>query len=275
MNAADQSWPIRLFNKSVLKQRKFQEVTELLGETDHLHCLDVGSDNGVISYFLRKGGGMWKSADLDEKAVHSIRELVTSDVFQIDGRRTAFHDNEFDRVAIVDFLEHIHTDREFIDELFRIIKPGGELILNVPHLKNSPLRRFRLAIGQTDEKHGHVRPGYTLNGLMALLAEKFTIVSSKTYSKFFSECIDTLITGGVNFLKTEASSQKGPLVMGQDMHRHAKAFRMYSLIYPLVWFFAKIDDCLFWCSGYALIIKAKTNKSHLTDYEQRQTQASA
>jgi len=120
----EKEWPLLLFNKSVLKQRKFKEITALLGETTDLHCLDIGSDNGVISYLLRQRGGTWKSADLDEHTVDSIRGLVKENVFQIDGRQTPFADNEFNRVVIIDFLEHIHTDEEFIKELFRIIKPG-------------------------------------------------------------------------------------------------------------------------------------------------------
>ena len=255
-------WPLRLFNRSVLKQRKFKEITSLLGDSDRLHCLDIGSDNGVISYLLRQRGGRWKSADLDEMAVRSIRDLVQSDVFQIDGRRTGFQDNEFDRVIIVDFLEHIHTDREFIGELHRIIKPGGELIINVPHVKNSLLRKFRLAIGQTDEKHGHVRPGYTVESLSAVLKDDFIITSYNTYSKFFSECLDTLMACGLGLVKKgEDQSRKGLLVTEQDMRRHQKMFWIYSAIYPVVWLFAKFDLMLAWCSGYMLIVKAKITKS--------------
>lgn len=257
----EQPWPVLLFSKSVLKQRKFKEITRLIGETGQYNCLDIGSDNGVISYLLRKRGGIWKSADLDDKAVSSIRELVKTHVFQLNGGRTLFKDNEFDRVVIIDFLEHINTDREFIDELFRIIKPGGELVINVPHIKNSLLRKFRFAIGQTDEKHGHVRPGYTIDGLSSLLKDKFIITSHKTYSRFFSECIDTLITFGFGLLKKGGtSSPKGMIVTGNDIKKYEKAFRAYGLIYPVVWFFSKLDNLLFFISGYMLIAKAINKK---------------
>jgi len=257
----DQNWPTLLFNRSVLKQRKVKEITELLGATDNLHCLDIGSDNGVISYLLRKREGKWKSADLTEEAVLSIRELVKEHAFQINGGRTPFKDNEFDRVIIVDFLEHVHTDREFADELHRIIKPDGELIINVPHIKNTMLRKIRVAIGQTDEKHGHLRPGYTAAGLNELLGHKFTIVSHKTYSKFFSESIDTLLAFAIGILKgKEAKSQKGLLVTRQDLHRYQRIFGIYSIIYPLVWLCSKLDLLLFFVSGYMLIMKAKAVK---------------
>lgn len=262
MSTMIEHWPIDLFNKSVLKQYKFKEITNLLGRTDSLACLDIGSDNGVISYLLRQRGGFWKSADLYENAVRSIRELVKSDAFQIDGLRTPFNDNEFDRVVIVDFLEHIHTDKEFFEELFRIIKRGGELIINVPHIKNSLLRQFRLSIGQTDEKHGHLRPGYTVEGIRMLLGSKFTLLYYKTYSKFFSEFIDTLITFAYGVLRSseQEESKKGVFVTGSDINKYKKLFKVYSLIYPVVWVFSKLDSLLFFQSGYMLILKARVNK---------------
>jgi len=263
--AVDHNWPVLLFSKSVLKQEKFKQITAFLGETHGLQCLDIGSDNGVISYLLRAKGGIWKSADLDEKAVRSIRQLVKQGVAQIDGRRTPFQDNEFDRVVIVDFLEHIQTDKEFINELFRIMKPGGELIINVPNIKSTFLRKFRLFMGQTDEKHGHLRPGYTVADLAVLVQNKFTIIDFKTYSKFFSECIDTCITLVLEFLKKNKTiSRKGLLVVEEDLERHQKIFRIYSTIYPIFWSFAKLDKLLFGRTGYMLIAKAKINKKSWT-----------
>jgi SAM-dependent methyltransferase len=253
-----EAWALRLFNKSVLKQRKYSEITEKLGSTKNLHCLDIGSDNGVVSYLLRKRGGVWKSADLDEGSVRAIQDLVKSDVYQIDGGQTPFTDDEFDKIVIVDFLEHIPDDHGFIRELARIIKPGGELIVNVPHKKNSILRRLRLAIGQTDEKHGHLRQGYTRESLVAVLGEHFSLVSSTTYSRFFSELIDTLVVFGISKLRkgSEDPSKKGTIVTGQDLSKYRSSFKVYSLIYPVLWLFSKLDSLLFFRSGYMLISKA-------------------
>ena len=54
-------------------------------------------------------------------------------------------------------------------ELARVTRPGGRLVVNTPHLKRTLLRRLRHALGQTDEKHGHLRPGYTPERLRELL----------------------------------------------------------------------------------------------------------
>lgn len=261
----EQKWPVRLFNKSVLKQRKLKEITDLIGPTTGLTCLDIGSDNGVISLLLRQRGGQWKSADLDDASVSAIRALVTDDVYKINGRTTPFADSEFDCVAIVDFLEHIPDDAAFRQELFRVLRPDGTVIINVPHIKNSLLRKFRLAIGQTDEKHGHLRPGYTVESLRHLLGEQFTVEQHKTYSKFFSEFIDTLIVQAVYMTQRNKKdpSQKGALVTEQDLKKNKLIFRLYSLLYPVVWLFAKLDNLLFFTTGYMLIARASVNKTTL------------
>ena len=134
----------------------------MLGPTAGLRCLDLGSDNGVVSLLLRERGGSWASGDLTEEAV-ALDPLASSARTSTScaGDRLPFPDASFDRVAVVDMLEHVPDDAAFAGELARVTKPGGLLVVNTPHLKRTALRRLRHALGQTDEKHGHLRPGYT------------------------------------------------------------------------------------------------------------------
>ncbi len=252
---APEPWALALFRRSVLKQRKYAEIAAALGPTDGLRCLDLGSDNGVVSLLLRRAGGRWASADLTEEAVASIRGLVTTDVHRTDGAGLPFGEAEFDRVVVVDMLEHVADDAVFAAELARITRPGGRLVVNTPHLKRSALRRVRHALGQTDEKHGHRRPGYTAEGLGALLAPGFALESHHTYSRFFSELVDTVIGAGLGALG-KRSSAKGMVVTGDDVGRHRKLFRAYGVIYPGVWLVSRLD-ALVPASGYMLIATAR------------------
>jgi SAM-dependent methyltransferase len=246
-------WALALFRRSVLKQRKLAEIEAMLGPTDGLRCLDLGSDNGVVSLLLRRRGGRWASADLTDEAVASIRQLVADDVHRLrDGAALPFADAEFDRVVVVDMLEHVADEPGFVSELARVTKPGGRLIVNTPHRKDSALRRLRHAIGQTDAKHGHLRPGYTPESLAAVLAPRFRLEAHRTYSRFFSEAVDTAINWGVERLGKK-SSAKGMVVTGADVRRHGKAFRAYSFVYPAVWAVSRLDGLLPWTSGYMLI----------------------
>ncbi len=253
LDDADKQWAIRLFRKSVLKRNKLANVTKRLPDPHGLRCLDIGADNGVISYYLRKRGGDWASGDLSPTAVQSIAQLVETDVHLLDGGRTPFADDEFDVVIIVDFLEHIEGDRGFIIELRRILKDDGLLIVNCPHAKNSLLRRFRLWVGQTDEKHGHLRHGYTEASMRQLVDGQFAMTESWTYSKFFTEALDTLITFAVGILqrgKADDGPSKGVLLTGDDLRRQRKAFKLYSVLYPFFRFMTWFDALLFFRTGY-------------------------
>jgi 2-polyprenyl-3-methyl-5-hydroxy-6-metoxy-1,4-benzoquinol methylase len=256
VNGEREPWALRLFRRSPLKQRKLAEIERALGPSAGLRCLDLGSDNGVVSLLLRRRGGDWASADLTEEAVTSIRELVGSDVHRLDGARLPFRDAEFDAVVVVDMLEHAPDEAAFVAELARVTRPGGRLVVNTPHLKHSALRRLRHALGQTDERHGHVRPGYTPARLRELLAGRFALEPPHTYSRFFSELLDTAINWALARLG-KGGSTKGVVVTGGDLARHARLFRAYSVVYPLVWAVARLDSLIPWATGYMLIARAR------------------
>jgi SAM-dependent methyltransferase len=250
-------WAVKLFRRSVLKQRKLAEIGDMLGPTAGLRCLDLGSDNGVVSLLLRQRGGEWASADLTEEAVASIRGLVEHDVHLVPGGRLPFADASFDRVAVVDMLEHVPDERAFVAELARVLRPGGALVVNTPHLKQSALKRLRDRLGLTDEAHGHLRPGYTADALRALLEEdgRFQLARQRTYSRFFSELVDTALNAVLARLGKKGSA-KGMVVTAADVKKHQRLFLAYSAVYPLVWSVSRLDALLPWTSGYMLIASA-------------------
>lgn len=262
MSRSPSDWAVALFNRSVLKQAKYRKVLDLLEDPTGRTNLDIGADNGVISFLLRQRGGRWYSADLAAEAVASIRELVRDDVYQLNGSTAPFGDNTFDQVVVVDYLEHIADDQGFVGELRRILRPGGVLLLNVPHLKpRSLLNRFRHRIGLTDEWHGHLRPGYSLEQLRRLLEPQFRIERVITYSRVFSELVDTGLNGVYEMMKggqqRGGGSSKGTVVTRGDLERHRKQFFFLSTLYPLLWTVAKMDLLVPLQPGYKLILRAR------------------
>ena len=260
MPTPETEWALALFRKSVLKQAKLRRILELLHDPAGKRNLDIGADNGVISYLLRQRGGHWASADLDERAVASIRQLVGTEVYRLDGARLPFPDRAFDQVVVVDYLEHIEDDRGFARELARVLVPGGRAVVNTPHLQpGSPLNRLRHWIGLTDQWHGHLRPGYSVQSLTETLGPRFRIERAETYSRFGSELVDTALNGFYELTQRQkggAASAKGSVVTQTDVRRHRTQFRLLSLLYPAFRLTAATDMLLPWQAGHKLIVAA-------------------
>ena len=258
----NRTWADWLFKRSILKQLKFKNIQEYLGAVEGMKCLDIGSDNGVISYKLRQLGGNWSSADIDPRSVQAMQELVREQVYEIDEHKTPFQDSEFDRVVIVDFLEHIPDDTSFMSELNRILRPGGTLILNAPLIHDGWLMRLRESMGLTDETHGHLRNGYTLESLDQLASTgQFKMERIGTHTRTISKLIDSLVVWSISRLtkkKTPEGVGRGLIVERKDLDRHAWASRLYMLIYPAIYLASKFDYLLFLDPGYMIIARARS-----------------
>jgi SAM-dependent methyltransferase len=265
MAESDNSWHLKLFRKSLVKQAKLREIVELLGPVKNQTCLDIGGDNGVIGWHLRKLGGTWHSVDMSEKAVESMRGLLGERVELITTSKLPFADNTFDAVVIIDFLEHIEPDYQFVRECHRVLKTTGRLIVNVPHVKKrAVLPPIRRAMGLTDERHGHLRPGYTEHQLYDLLKDGFDMQEARTYSRFFVESLDTMIQLASKLSnKGQTIDGKGAMIDEQDLKKMDKLFRVYSALYPAFWLAAHLDLGLFMTKGYSLIARARPRRQWL------------
>lgn len=259
------AWVEQLFRLSVQKQEKLRAVTELLGDVRGQTCLDVGGDNGVLSHLLRRRGGRWHSVDLDEAAVSAIRSVVGERVRRLEGPRLPYPDATFDAVVILDLLEHLEEDRRFVLDVDRVLKPGGRLVANVPHRREgSLLHRARERLGIGDERHGHVRPGYTHEELESLLSPPFRVEASTGYSHLPLESLDVLMNaayalarGGDEEPGWGEESEKGALVSAEQWDRHGTKFRLLRPLRPLLALVRRLDRALPGLTPYKLVVRAR------------------
>jgi SAM-dependent methyltransferase len=91
---------------------------------------------------------------------------VVSGVRHEDLECLSFADATFDAVVSMDVLEHVNDPAQAIEQIARVLKPEGELLLSVPFFAGSPanVRRSQIRDGevvhhQPPEYHGASPPG--------------------------------------------------------------------------------------------------------------------
>lgn len=253
-------WFLNLYRRSILKQQKLRAIRRFLLPDSASRCLDLGGDNGIVSFLLRQGPGHWVSADMDRTAVWTSREILGSGVVQIDGIRLPFRDRTFDHIVVIDLMEHVHEDQALARDLDRVLRDGGNLLLHVPRNGKGLIRWMEPRLGLTSESHGHVREGYDIPGLSHLFPG-YKMLHALSYSKAFTQSINLAINTLLS-LKKKGHSSKGTLVTAGDLSSSGIAYRIYDLMYPFLWVLSKMDFLLFMSPGHYLLLHLQKEGRH-------------
>ena len=126
--------------------------------------LDVGSADGPSVGWLE--GSRRTCVDVD------IRGLGPGDVCA-SATSLPFADDTFDVVSAFDVIEHIEPESAVVDELARVLRPGGRLLVSVP--------AYNWAWSDHDTVNGHHRR-YTRGRLVAAVERAGFKVERATYA---------------------------------------------------------------------------------------------
>ncbi len=261
---AQDPWQIQLLKKSLKKKEKLALIEKGLAFDPRRKALDLGCAQGVLSYYLRRKGGFWVSTDQDLANLKTARSLLRDNLVRIAPGPLPFKSASFDLVASLDYLEHLDDDQQCLDEIGRVLKKDGELILVTPHTgKFFVLHKLRSALGLKLEDFGHKREGYSLQEIrLKLRRARLRPVLDKTYSRFFVEFLELVLN--LLYIKFLSREPEEKLRDGRikpstsaEFETQKKSFRVYSFIYPLVWLCSRLDALLFFHKGYSLIVWAR------------------
>jgi len=129
------------FNRFVFWMRlKILEKTGPLNRGDKV--LDVGAGFGAqLRYYIRRRGVTGTSLDFDpavsdNSLVKGIADVRTGDLLD-----AGFDDDTFDVVTLYETLEHVYRPKATLEEAYRILKPGGRLVIEVPDF-GAPWRKI-------------------------------------------------------------------------------------------------------------------------------------
>jgi len=114
-----------------------------------MRILDVGCGTGNFSIKLAKMGCEVVGIDLSEEMLKIAKDKTEKEALditfhQMDGYNLNFSNNEFDAVFSMAAFEFIKEPKKAYDEMYRVLKPGGHMLIGTIH-KNSSWGRLYLS----------------------------------------------------------------------------------------------------------------------------------
>ena len=152
-----------------------------------MEVLDIGCGEGLLAAELKKNGNRITGVD---ELPRAARESVLEKYYSADldqGIGTVLHalnGKRFDRILLLDILEHLRRPEKLLEECHQVIKPDGTIIISLPNVANITVRVMLLFGRFTYTEHGildrtHLR-FFTRNTARQFIeAQGFRIVDQK------------------------------------------------------------------------------------------------
>ena len=130
-----------IFGRS--KAHKIVALTDI--RKDHA-LLDVGGGTGRVTVLYKT---ISNNLLIVDSALNMLREAREKGICSIctQSERLPFHDQVFERIIMVDALHHVKDQQQTLDEMWRLLAPGGKMIIEEPNIHNFFVKL--VALGET------------------------------------------------------------------------------------------------------------------------------
>lgn len=142
--------------------------------------LDVGCGDGIIAYFAKKNYRQIYGVDVSDIALKiAERRGVITRKINVNNEALPFENNYFDAITCLDVIEHVFEPVDLINEISRVLKKGGIVIISTPnirywhHLFDLAIRgRFPKTSGDTEHYDGGHLHYFTFWDIEKILRKK-------------------------------------------------------------------------------------------------------
>lgn len=139
--------------------------------------LDAGCGTGAEIIYLQKYGEV-HGLDLSKMAVDYCKKQGIKNVKTGDVSKLPYKDKTYDLICLLDVLEHTSNDKLVLKEMYRVLKPGGMLMMTVP--------AWPFLYSTHDRDQGHFKR-YVKEDLRQLLVKtKFQEIKTSYFNTFLS-----------------------------------------------------------------------------------------
>ena len=122
-----------------IRLERFLEEIEDMGLSTEIECLDAGCGPGYLTYALAKKSYNVTALDSSPEMLRLTKALLDSEAGDVinsvkltdgDIENLIFGNSSFDLVASAGVLEYLPTDHRILSEFYRVLRPGGYMILS-------------------------------------------------------------------------------------------------------------------------------------------------
>jgi SAM-dependent methyltransferase len=121
-------------------QTRLEEITAGFSRyRQENRLLDIGCGAGGLLVAARKNGWNAQGLDVAEQATEHVRKLGF-EVFHGELQQAAFPSQHFDVITAAEILEHLSEPRLLVQEVARLLRPGGLFWTTTPHARGLSAR---------------------------------------------------------------------------------------------------------------------------------------
>lgn len=155
--------------------------------------LDMGCGAGRHAFEMYRRGASVVAFDQDADELAKVNEWfwamkeagevpagAEAEIKEGDALALPFADGEFDRIVAAEVLEHIPADIQAIEELVRVLRPGGTLAVSVPRWFPE-IVNWKLSADYHNTPGGHIRI-YTEEELADKVTKAGLVLDGKDYA---------------------------------------------------------------------------------------------
>lgn len=221
--------------------------------------LDVGCGLGYQTDLLSRHGAICTGIEIDDLCLRYCRNTMRGTYKKVDLTKFPypFKNNTFDKVLCSEVLEHIQANGEVLDEIHRIVRPGGILLVTTPcneGILGGMIKRIGHSSVDGNSREYHHHKGYSYKSLSALLSgHGFKVVENSYTLVFLTELYMGLTKLAIHALMMKKiDSQANALRVNKSF-----IWRIHKLLFPAIMLMAKFDESLSKIiKGHMIIVKA-------------------
>ena len=186
--------------------------------------LDVGCGSGYFSRIMARRGSRVIGYDGSQAMLELARRAAQAE--NLSGRiafrlvptveRTSLPDASVDGCLCLNVLEYLDKPFDCLDEMVRVLKPGGLLVLSVPHT-HSPVRAMQVIRNAMKGSHSQSGSSYvalseitaTGPGLRSRLKKRgMDVLTMSGFDGFIPEALLSILPPSLLFAVARASSKR-------------------------------------------------------------------